>query len=359
MSSSSEQPHNGSDAIYDKAHSSERRSHVPATGMTGVEGTGSVDEDENDMDDTLVDWIVAPWGPHHSQPHHAQSNKIRTAKYTWYNFLPKNLWIQFHRVANVYFLFMACLNFIPAIGSFAPIIGFMPLVFVLSVTAVKDAVEDGRRKTQDKEINNGAARVVVEDGDHRHRRHSTAGLLEQPEGSADLRRVGKSGRVCDVAWQDVAVGDIVVLKNGDMMPADVLLLHSSDPSGLAYSGLNVVLESCVGYLVLKVMCVYQKPHHCLSESVSFAGHSHTLPNTTPYTTPHSQHETCPSRKHVSLLVVEWRRSHLAGLARSRRISKMVFFVLCRQRLVMEYAVQSTRLYFVISIVRLPNAVALQ
>eukprot|EP00041_Stephanoeca_diplocostata_P001545 m.20377 g.20377 ORF g.20377 m.20377 type:complete len:1248 (-) comp12127_c0_seq2:472-4215(-) len=234
MSSSSEQPHNGSDAIYDKAHSSERRSHVPATGMTGVEGTGSVDEDENDMDDTLVDWIVAPWGPHHSQPHHAQSNKIRTAKYTWYNFLPKNLWIQFHRVANVYFLFMACLNFIPAIGSFAPIIGFMPLVFVLSVTAVKDAVEDGRRKTQDKEINNGAARVVVEDGDHRHRRHSTAGLLEQPEGSADLRRVGKSGRVCDVAWQDVAVGDIVVLKNGDMMPADVLLLHSSDPSGLAF-----------------------------------------------------------------------------------------------------------------------------
>lgn len=37
-------------------------------------------------------------------------NKIRTAKYTPLTFLPKNLWFQFHNVANVYFLFIVILS---------------------------------------------------------------------------------------------------------------------------------------------------------------------------------------------------------------------------------------------------------
>ena len=36
-------------------------------------------------------------------------NKIRTAKYTPLSFVPKNLWIQFHNVANIYFLFLVIL----------------------------------------------------------------------------------------------------------------------------------------------------------------------------------------------------------------------------------------------------------
>jgi hypothetical protein len=34
----------------------------------------------------------------------AQPNSIRTTKYTWYTWLPKSLWEQFRRIANVYFL---------------------------------------------------------------------------------------------------------------------------------------------------------------------------------------------------------------------------------------------------------------
>ena len=36
-------------------------------------------------------------------------NKIRTAKYTPLSFIPKNLWIQFHNIANIYFLFVIVL----------------------------------------------------------------------------------------------------------------------------------------------------------------------------------------------------------------------------------------------------------
>lgn len=33
-------------------------------------------------------------------------NKIRTAKYTPLSFIPKNLWFQFHNIANIFFLFI-------------------------------------------------------------------------------------------------------------------------------------------------------------------------------------------------------------------------------------------------------------
>ncbi len=36
-------------------------------------------------------------------------NKIRTAKYTPISFIPKNIWYQFHNIANVYFLFLIIL----------------------------------------------------------------------------------------------------------------------------------------------------------------------------------------------------------------------------------------------------------
>lgn len=37
-------------------------------------------------------------------------NKIRTAKYTPLSFIPKNLYYQFHNIANIYFLFLIILT---------------------------------------------------------------------------------------------------------------------------------------------------------------------------------------------------------------------------------------------------------
>ena len=45
----------------------------------------------------------------HPLQHYAR-NKIRTAKYTPLSFIPKNLWWQFHNVANMYFLFIIILG---------------------------------------------------------------------------------------------------------------------------------------------------------------------------------------------------------------------------------------------------------
>jgi phospholipid-translocating ATPase len=37
-------------------------------------------------------------------------NKVRTAKYTPLTFVPKDLWLQFHNIANIYFLFIIILG---------------------------------------------------------------------------------------------------------------------------------------------------------------------------------------------------------------------------------------------------------
>lgn len=83
----------------------------------------------------------------------SHSNSIRTTKYTILNFLPKNLWEQFHRWANIYFLFIALLNFVPAVEAVGKEVAFIPLLVILSVTIAKDIFEDYRRSKSDREVN--------------------------------------------------------------------------------------------------------------------------------------------------------------------------------------------------------------
>ncbi|XP_062707400.1 phospholipid-transporting ATPase VD isoform X2 [Aedes albopictus] len=133
-------------------------------------------------------------------------NKIRTTKYTLLSFVPKNLLEQFHRVANLYFIFIVLLNWFPQINAFGKEIAMIPVLFVLGVTAIKDLFEDRQRRASDKRINNSTCRVYN----------------------------GESERYKKVLWQDVRVGDLVHLSNNETVPADILLLKSSDPHGVCY-----------------------------------------------------------------------------------------------------------------------------
>lgn len=94
----------------------------------------------------------------HSRPS-PFSNVIRTTKYTILNFPVKNLWEQFHRFANLYFLLIPILNFIPAIGAVGKEVAFIPILFILSVTAAKDIFEDYRRYKSDRTVNKKLCRV--------------------------------------------------------------------------------------------------------------------------------------------------------------------------------------------------------
>ncbi|XP_071373703.1 phospholipid-transporting ATPase VA [Centroberyx affinis] len=137
---------------------------------------------------------------------HYANNKIKTTKYTLLSFLPKNLFEQFHRFANVYFVFIALLNFVPVVNAFQPELALAPVVFILSVTAIKDLWEDYRRHRSDKEIN-----------------HMDCLVYSRPE-----------RRYVEKYWKEVRVGDFIRLRCNEILPADVLLLSSSDPDRLCH-----------------------------------------------------------------------------------------------------------------------------
>ncbi|XP_041973031.1 phospholipid-transporting ATPase VA [Aricia agestis] len=134
------------------------------------------------------------------------NNKIRTTKYTLLSFIPKNLFEQFHRIANVYFIFIVLLNWVPAINAFGKEVAMLPVLFVLGVTAIKDLFEDRRRHQSDKRINNSYCRIYSKAAE----------------------------RYVRVKWRDVRVGDLVHLSNNEAVPADMVLLHSANPLGIAY-----------------------------------------------------------------------------------------------------------------------------
>ena len=82
------------------------------------------------------------------------SNLVRTTKYTCINFLPKNLWEQFTKLANAYFLMMGLIQLIPGVapeGGFATTV--TPLSLVVLVSMVKDIFEDRKRRVKDTEEN--------------------------------------------------------------------------------------------------------------------------------------------------------------------------------------------------------------
>jgi len=87
------------------------------------------------------------------------NNAVKTQKYNVITFIPKNLYEQFHRFANIYFVFILILNFIPEIEAFAKEVAPIPVVFVLTITAIKDAVEDFRRFQADQRVNNSKCLV--------------------------------------------------------------------------------------------------------------------------------------------------------------------------------------------------------
>ncbi|CAI9282315.1 unnamed protein product [Lactuca saligna] len=88
-------------------------------------------------------------------------NKITTSKYTLINFQPKNLFIQFHQVAYIYFLAIATLNQLPPLVVFGRTVSLFPLLFILTVTAIKDGYEDWRRHRSDRNENNKESLVTI------------------------------------------------------------------------------------------------------------------------------------------------------------------------------------------------------
>ncbi|KAJ1919999.1 hypothetical protein IWQ60_007103 [Tieghemiomyces parasiticus] len=130
------------------------------------------------------------------------TNYQRTTKYTLLTFVPLNLFSQFRRFYNIYFLLAAI--FVLVVPSLEPVSEILPLCIVLTITAVKDGIDDYKRYRQDRRIN----------------------ALEY-EAVHDGQRVS-------VLSRDIRPGDVIYLTKGQSVPSDLVLLSTSFEDGTAF-----------------------------------------------------------------------------------------------------------------------------
>lgn len=133
------------------------------------------------------------------------NNHIRTALYTWRNFLIKGLLIEEfpQKGPNMYFALVAFLQFHPETTNTkgVPFVGGVLAVIVLYSCYLK-IKQDLQRHRADREANNAKCRRLV------------------------------GGKFVPGVWTDVAVGDFLLVKNRESLPADMVLFcaHEADPN---------------------------------------------------------------------------------------------------------------------------------
>uniref|UniRef100_A0A8C0VV56 Phospholipid-transporting ATPase n=1 Tax=Cyanistes caeruleus TaxID=156563 RepID=A0A8C0VV56_CYACU len=130
-------------------------------------------------------------------------NPPLSPQYTLWNFLPKNLFEQFRRIANFYFLIIFLVQVIVDTPT-SPVTSGLPLFFVITVTAIKQGYEDWLRHRADNEVNKSNVFVV--------------------ENAKQVRKESEK----------IKVGDIVEVKADETFPCDLIFLASSSTDGTCY-----------------------------------------------------------------------------------------------------------------------------
>lgn len=182
--------------------------------------------------------------------HSYVSNSIRSARYTIWDFLPKQFFFQATRLSNFYFICIGVPQAIPGLSTTGNYTTILPLCFFILLTIFKEGYDDFRRHRLDNVENNQMAtvsgyqssssiatsakstiwKILVSflAGDQ-----GKAGAQEQ-EGQTVGKDVDDNLGWFKVRWKDIKVGDIVMLQRDESVPADVVLLYADGENGLAY-----------------------------------------------------------------------------------------------------------------------------
>ena len=133
-----------------------------------------------------------------------KNNTISTTKYNAFTFLPKALLYQFIRLANIYFVFIAVLQSIPIISPLGAATAIAPLVFVLGVSLIREAVEDYKRRKLDNEQNSNEVEIY------------------------------KNGQWIKIQSGLLRMGEIVRVKKDGVFPSDLMLIDSNLQDGVCF-----------------------------------------------------------------------------------------------------------------------------
>lgn len=139
-----------------------------------------------------------------TKPRSFPHNIVKNTKYNLFSIVPVVLYQQFKYFFNLFFLLITLSQFFPPLQ-----VGFLftyvaPLSFVLCITIVKEAYDDIIRWKRDQEVNNQI-----------------------------FTRITKEGRI-DVRAKDIKVGHLIEIKANERIPADMVLIYTSEVSGTVF-----------------------------------------------------------------------------------------------------------------------------
>ncbi|KAL7465170.1 hypothetical protein ACHAXS_005504 [Conticribra weissflogii] len=181
-------------------------------------------------------------------------NSVSTSKYTLLSFLPMAVREQFRKNGNVYFL---CIGILMFLGYYTPLFDSAitpwttlgPLALVVSVSVAQEGYTDLKRHRSDK-VTNFHPCVVLRraeelDNSQLDRGKKSARKRDtQVNGGNDVNvKISKNStskrEKIPIAFESVFrmnihAGDLVVVRNREMIPADLVLLASSNEGGSAY-----------------------------------------------------------------------------------------------------------------------------
>ncbi|XP_075444652.1 putative phospholipid-transporting ATPase IIB [Ascaphus truei] len=156
-------------------------------------------------------------------------NAIKNQKYNIFTFIPGVLYQQFKFFLNLYFLVVACSQFVSALK-----IGYLytywaPLGFVLAVTMVREAADEYRRFKRDKEMN-----------------------------SQLYSKLTIRGKV-QVKSSDIQVGDLIIVEKNQRIPADMVFLRTSEKTGSCFIRTDQLDGETDWKLKIAVSCTQRLP----------------------------------------------------------------------------------------------------
>ena len=159
------------------------------------------------------------------------SNAISTTKYKWYNFIFKNFWEQIStRYANIYFILVAGLNFIPWAEVLGPAILTLPVVVIMTFTLLKDGYEDFFRYKNDNKTNQQLTEIFNHGNGSNGQGNGSNGHGNGSNGHGNASK----GMFEDIQWQYLKPGDLILIKNGEVVPADCLVISTTEDKHSCY-----------------------------------------------------------------------------------------------------------------------------
>lgn len=153
------------------------------------------------------------------------NNTITSSRYTLYNFLPRQMFAQFSKLANFYFLCVSILQMIPGLSTTGTYTTIVPLAFFVIISMAKEGYDDLRRYRLDKAENRKTAMVL--------RGHKVTATSTD---NVDRSTATPDKRVywAETKWEDIGIGDVVKLARDEAAPADLTVLHTNGAEEVAY-----------------------------------------------------------------------------------------------------------------------------